>query len=467
MRSFAGNMVAMLAARVVPALFSFVIHVTLARTAGVEVLGAFTSLLAMLTIFQAVTGAGMQLYLSREIAMDPARARVLVGHARAFGLVTGLLGGLLFAAYALAALPAHRFNSGVILGAALVPSAWITVQDSVFIGRRLHHHIAVIALIENGVKLGLALAALSLGSGLAGVCGAIVLARGLALTLGTWLLQRRGFAAPWTIDLGGIWRFAQTLAPFSLTVVLSMAYFRIDLPVVQLVLGEGPAGVYASAATLFTAVLLLPDSALAAAYPRLVAAHQWSPERFSHAAWRAARLVVLALVPLAVVLSAAAEWIVETVYGPAFAPAAPILRLLALTLPLHAVNGALGQALQGSGHQKSMVSAVVVALVVHAALTWFLAGRFGPAGAVVSMAITASWVGLRALHAVHTRLGAVRLDRRMGPSLLAVTAPLLLVGLAPAHLRVGAAFLALACYAGATVWSGALAELPSMRKATA
>lgn len=65
----------MLAARLLVPVFSFAINVGIARTYGAETLGVYIHLLALLLIFQAAAGAGMQLLLTRELATAPKKTR--------------------------------------------------------------------------------------------------------------------------------------------------------------------------------------------------------------------------------------------------------------------------------------------------------------------------------------------------------------------------------------------------------
>ena len=77
----------MLAAKFLPPVFAFVVHVSIARLAGAETLGGYVSLLAVLMIFQAVAGAGMQFLLTRDIATQPERAATHVHEARRFAVI--------------------------------------------------------------------------------------------------------------------------------------------------------------------------------------------------------------------------------------------------------------------------------------------------------------------------------------------------------------------------------------------
>jgi PST family polysaccharide transporter len=103
---------------------------------------------------------------------------------------------------------------------------------------------------------------------------------------------------------------------------------------------------------------------------------------------RAHRLAVLALLGMlglgcatAVVLIALAPWIVSLLLGPQFAASVPLLRILALLLPLVSLNTAFtGQWLMPRGFDGPVTRIVVAAAVLNLALTPLIAHLAGTTG---------------------------------------------------------------------------------------
>jgi O-antigen/teichoic acid export membrane protein len=180
-----------------------------------------------------------------------------------------------------------------------------------------------------------------------------------------------------------------------------------------------------------------------------------------------AKLLVVGLALVSLVLVALADVVVGLAYGPHFAPSVPVLRLLALSLPLHALNGALGQALQAGGAQRSMVAVVTLGLAAHVVLNVVLVRAFGIVGAPLAMLLSASGVALLTLLALHRRVAPIRLDRQSLARLLPVVGPLALAILAPAEFRPAAAVLGVAWLAAGSVWHGTFgpADLERLRGA--
>ena len=465
--SMTANAIAMLAARLLPPLFTFALNIAVARLTGTEILGAYVNLLAVLLIFQAVAGAGVQFLVTREIAAFPERAPEYARAARTFGLLSGGIGTLLYVLYAVWLLPDQRVVPALLLAVTILPSAWIALQEAIFIGTRAHHWIVVVALVENSLKAGLALTALAAGYGLVGVSAAIAVSRLAGLATGGLLLRRHGFAGTWAFDPAGVVPFLRAITPFAMLFILSMVYFRIDIPIVHAVAGEQSTGFYGVATTLYGALLLLPESALAAAYPRLSRAYHASRGGYVHATAVLAKALCLALVSVSIVLICVAEPLIGLLYGAAFAPSAGVLRLLALALPLHALNGALGQALQAGGQQRPMLAIIAVGVAVHTVLNIVLVRAFGIHGAPLAMLVSSSCVAAGALHAVHTRIAPVRFSASAVPQILAGVGPLVLVSAAPAEWRLAAAVVGLVWLVAGSLWSGTLtpADVAGMRAA--
>ena len=63
----------------------------------------------------------------------------------------GLAGTVLYVAYAALLLPANRLAPALVLASTVLPSAWIALQEALFIGTRTHHWIALVAVMPGMV----------------------------------------------------------------------------------------------------------------------------------------------------------------------------------------------------------------------------------------------------------------------------------------------------------------------------
>ncbi len=468
MTSVIANALAMLAAKLLPPVFAFAVHVSVARLAGPATLGAYVHLLALLMIFQAMAGAGMQFLVTREIAAHPEQATTQVSHARTFGLVSGGLATIIFLAYAWWLLPTAEVVPALALSLTVLPSAWIALHESIFLATRTHHWIAVVAVVENSLKMGIAVAGLLTGHGLLTVCIGIAIARIAALAAGQWCLHHDRLPGTWRMDFKGLMPFTRAIIPFATLFVLSMIYFRIDIAIVSAISGSPiTTGFYGAAATLFGAVLLLPESLMATAYPRLAARFQTSSKNYAETTWLVAKLLCLVIGGVAFGLICFADVIIGTVYGARFSASIIILRLLCLSLPLHALNGALGQALQARGEQQSMVRIITFGVIAHIILNTLLVWRFGITGGALGMLCSSSFVALGATWAINRRVSPVHISPAVLIALLPIVGPLALAIAAPTTYRIPVLIIGLLWMSLGAFWHGTLSRTELMGVLTA
>ena len=418
-RSLVANGLSMLAARLLVPAFSFAINVGVARLLGPDVLGSYVHLLALAAIFQVAAGAGMANLLTREIASHPEQTGSYLRRARSLAALTGVAATIAFGVAAWLAAPEHGL-AAAILATTVLPSSWIAVQESFFMATRTHHRVALVAAFESGLKLALAWVAFKTGGGLTFLCVGVAVSRLLALAVGSVLVSRAGASRAWRpAGWEEIRTFAAGVIPFAVLLILSTIYFKLDVLLVEALLGAGLTGIYGAALAFYSVALLVPESVMAAVYPRLSAQHRASPEGFAEATLTAMRVVTAGLVPAALGLICLSNVLLRVAYGGRYAAAAPVLRLLAASLPLHAANGALGQALLAGRLQGRMVVVVLSGLLSHALLCLLLLPRFGLIGAPVSLFLSSAIVTIGTTLVFHRQVAPLAPSAR---ALVAVAA---------------------------------------------
>lgn len=444
MASLLANSVATLLARLAVPVFSFAISVTIARVYGAAGLGAYVQLMALMIIFQTVASAGIPLLLTRDIAADPWATRAIIERARSFALVSGTAATLGIAAYAFLVLDGELLPAAAALALTMIPSAWLAIQEGFFMATRSHHRVTVVAVVENFLKLVFAGAVLLVGGGIAAICAAIAAARLVASQVGRRLMAAAGEPLGWGFDRRDAMSFGRVVSPFAVLLVISMVYFRVDVVLVGLVCDETQVGLYGAAITLYTVALLLLSSVMSAVYPRLSTAFRDSREGFVRATMLSVKFLAVGVVPMAVVMICFSDRLLTLVFGGSFSTAAPVLSLLAASLPLHAINGALGQALQAGQHQTAMVRIVLAGLAAHVVGIVLLVPILGIEGAALSVLVSSFLVSVGCFVGFHRNVSPVRFGWRGAAALVAIIAPITATLLVPAPwlLAVGIAALA-------------------------
>src|SRR5262249_13855650 len=150
--------------------------------------------------------------------------------------------------------------------------------------------------------------------------------------------------------------------PIGAGIVLSAAYFRIDVFLVEFWSGTEAVGLYNAVFRLVEALRLFPAAVMAVVLPALCRAADIRP------LIRAAAPVTLSATAIAAVLWLAADGVIPTIYQARFAAAVPAFRVLLLAFPLMSLNMALTHQLVGWDAQRAYAALCAAALAFNLAL---------------------------------------------------------------------------------------------------
>jgi O-antigen/teichoic acid export membrane protein len=185
-------------------------------------------------------------------------------------------------------------------------------------------------------------------------------------------------------------RSLKIMIPFGLAGLFTVIYYRIDMVMVEALLGEAPTGQYGAAFRILEALFMLPALvALAAVYPRL--ARLYHEEAYAKFA-ALLKNSFLGLVGVGLVITTAifmtAGPIIEILDpDPAYGPAAEALRILVWTFPFLCANFLLYSALLSMDQQRFASVALAVAVAMNVTLNAFMIPMYGINGAAVASVI--------------------------------------------------------------------------------
>jgi O-antigen/teichoic acid export membrane protein len=447
------NVSSLVAAQIATKAINVLVSVALVRWLGVAELGRYAYVLAFCFPFGALADFGLATLAIRDASRAPTQsARVLaVARRAALTLATVALAAMV----GLALLLDHDAPIVVAIalgGAASIVSA-LTLPSLVALTAReqmdrLALHRVIGAVLSSAITLGVLLA----GGGVIAL-----LAGSLATGILMWRVAR---ALAGDVGIGpapsagaGLTLLRRAL-PFGLLMAGFALYYRIDMVILEWLAPAGELGRYAAAYRFLDAVIALAAALGGPLFPRLSSVAIAAPaqaRRLLEAGWRP--LLALAL-PLTLGTVAIADDIVRLLFGPAFAGAAPLLRVLILgTLPLFWVNVA-NHALIAADRVWPLVRVYAVSALVNVVGNVLLVPRWGAGGAAVAT-VVCEWLNValvvRLLHdAFGLRLSAAGLWRYAAATAVMVVA----VTLAQPLGVVAAIAVAAAAYAGTLVALG-------------
>jgi O-antigen/teichoic acid export membrane protein len=360
----------------------FVVTVVAARRLSPQAFGIFSLGSTLGWMAAVASDFGIQLHVARAVARRPDEAGRLLGQWLRVRWATAA-GALVAAVVGAAIAPSTRAYTAPIAIVALVYVASGLVEFLHYFYRGLSRSDveSTLTLWQRGATLVCGVLALAWRPDLTLL--AIAMLVPVAVTLAVSLRIARSFAAitvraanakaatrsrttAAVAPLAAAEPLAETFRrdvwPIGAGIVLSAAYFRVDVFLVQLWSGTEAVGLYNAVFRLVEALRLFPAAVMAVTLPTLCRAADLRP------LVRAAAPVTLAAAAIAAVLWAAADALIPMVYQPRYAAAVPAFRILLLAFPLMSLNMALTHQLVGWDGQRAFAGLGAAALVFNLAL---------------------------------------------------------------------------------------------------
>jgi O-antigen/teichoic acid export membrane protein len=408
-RQLTHNTAIKLASELVGRAASFALVILAARQLGETGFGVYNYGLALGFILAQLADMGLQIVVSREVAVQGQGAQPLARAAFHLKLTLSLAVFALLGVIALAQPPAVR-PALFLLGLMQLSQTYLEFVAYIYRGQqRLWQEAWLLA----GARVATAvIGTIILGQG----GGVWQLAAGSLLTVAimTGVALGRVRREGWLRQLGtgpeggtAVYRFLlRQAAPLGVAIFLSIAYTRSAVLLLQFRLGETAVAQFSAAARLVEPTQILPASLMAAVFPAISLAITQNP--------RQARLlgvwVSLLLGGCGLLLASffwlAAGWLTPWLYGKAYAPAIPILQLLGLTTIPAFINYSLTHYLIARQQQGYLGLLTAVMLALHLAISWVLITRLGPIGPAISTLISETFLMIACLSLLGREMNA-------------------------------------------------------------
>jgi O-antigen/teichoic acid export membrane protein len=371
------------------ALLLLVLLVAAGRMLGDEAYGRFAFALALATILETLMDFGLKEVVTRSVARQHESAPRLVANTFGLKLALSAVAMALLAVVAVALRPEAEVRLAcLVLGVSAVLRSYLLTLRHLLNGLERFGLDSLVLVTDRALLLALGLAALWLGLGLLGLASAFVAARLLAFGLAHGLARRQVGAIGLGFDTA-YWRdLARSAAPFGAFIVVLNLYSYVDTIMLGVLRTDQETGFYSAAYRAYEGLVNLASILGTVVGPRL--ARDFVRDR-PHHAWLA-RWSLVVSVAAALPLGAGVAWwareAMVLLFGEAFAPAAPALRLLAagfvFVFPLqvmHAVAISVNE-------ERLLARAAAAGCLANVALNAALIPGFGIVGASVATVVS-------------------------------------------------------------------------------
>jgi O-antigen/teichoic acid export membrane protein len=363
------------------------------RFLGDQGLGQYVVVVTIANLAGLVAALGVPTYLRRHVATQPTRAAI--DGSAALVLLVGL--AILIAAALAVAMPLLGFPIGeeYVLSLALAGMVVATAQTvvlSILIGQERHGRYAWFnaALVVASTAVGMGI--LFAGGDVRAYLTAGVATSAVITALGWYASGLRLHRPAWDPQL---WRqLARNGLPFLGWNLALQIYGEIDKILLAVLSTEAVVGWYAAAYRIISIPVFIPTAITG---PLLPVLSRYVEDRalFQHTLWQSVRAVLILTVPVCALVIALAPAVPELLQWPStFHNSVPLLVILALHLPIVAVDMVLATALFALKREREWLCVGVAAAIFNPTVNLLLIPYFertlhnGAIGAAIATVVT-------------------------------------------------------------------------------
>lgn len=386
-------------------LASFILLLWAARQLGETGFGRYNFALAWGFVLAQIADLGLQLLISREVAVQKQTARPLILSALRLKIALSVIVLLLLGIIATLQPPEIGFNL-FLIGLMPLTNTFLEFAAHIFRGQeRLNVESRLIAStrVVTAVAGFLVLWA---GGGLPGLALTNLFAAILFTLWAYRLLKKEGWlrkgdslwlaGATQRVSLTDQALFKQTL-PLGIAIFLSIAYTRLAIFMLQNQLGETAVAHFSAAYRLVEPAQIIPASLLAALFPIISRTLKQNPQQTRQIVAKTTGAFLLLGGSIALGFWLTAPKLIELLYAPPFINSVPILQTLGLSLIFSFVNYGLTHILVALNQQKIITLFTATMLILHGLLSWQLIPRWGAVGPAISIIVAEAFLFIACL----------------------------------------------------------------------
>lgn len=352
--------------------------------------GHYSTALALVTLFAAVSGAGLGPLVLRDTTSAPDRENDVLGVSlQALGWMSCIAVVALAAVMPALGYPRQVLVLVLILGPLLLLNPMLAVLASAFNARSRLVYVAWFQLAQAFVYGTLAVAVIANSLGVSGLSVATVAAALAGAGLGLWLVRRKlgmrpSLKQPPTLA----WSFLRAAIPFGAIAIIGIVYDRVDTLMLYALSNATSVAHYTVPYGFLRLSWILPSVVSAAFYPLLTRAIASASREAEYLFFLVVRALVFISIPLALLLMLASPDLIPFVFGQRYAASVVVLQILAWTLVLTFPNYVLWYGIVAVRQERRAFLITLGGLMVNVAVNAFAIPRYGPSGAASALVVS-------------------------------------------------------------------------------
>ena len=406
-QKIAKNTGVIIAGNVAFRLVSLVVIIYLARYLGTAGFGKYSFVFAYLAFFGIITDLGLQQILVREMAREPSTAPTLIGNAYFIRLLLTVFAVVL--SIVIITLLPYPVDTTSYIYIASITLFFISFSDfyaTIFQANLSMEYDVIAKLAFKFISAGLILWIIFSHGTLTQVMIVLVISEGIK-TLISYLFSRKFVRPRFAIDFG-LWSYLlKACLPLALTGVITIIYYRIDVIMLSVMMGDTAVGIYSAAYRLCDPFSLIPYALTMSLFPLMSAYFKSSKDDLIRTYALAFKYLLIIALPLAVGVALVADKVILLIYGTSFADSSTVLQILIWSVMFGMVNALLWDVLVAIDMQKLIMWSVAFCAAVNIVLNILLIPVMSYNGAAIATVTTVAILALFLFYFVSKHLQTI------------------------------------------------------------
>ncbi len=390
-------------------LISLVVTIYLARYLGTAGFGKYNFIFAYLAFFSILTDLGLQTILVREMSRAPSITPKLIGNAYIIRLILTAIAFISsIVVISLMSYPADTTTYVYIASLTLLFVSFSDFYRTIFEANLRMEYNIIAKLTFKGLSAGLILGIIFAGGTLLHIIIALVFSE-MVKTLLNYRFSRKFVKPRFEIDFG-LWRYLfKEALPLALSSVIWVIYYRIDVVMLSMMMGDAEVGLYSAAYKLCEPLSLIPNALMISLFPVMSASFKTSRGKLEQSYRLSFKYLLIITLPIAIGVSLLSDKIIMMIYDAEFAGSAIALKILIWGLVFASGNAIFGSLLTAIGKQKLGTYITAFCAFGNIALNLILIPRMSYTGASIASVMTAILTFMMSFYFVFKNFRAVPL----------------------------------------------------------
>jgi O-antigen/teichoic acid export membrane protein len=370
-------------------LVSLVVTIYLARYLGTEGFGTYSFVFAYLAFFDVITDLGLRAILVRDMSRNPSKAPELIGNAYIIRLIlTPFAISLSIVIITLMSYPKDTTTYIYIAAFTLLFISFSEFYVSIFQANLKMGYNIIAKLAFKFLSAGLIIWIIFSHGTLMQVIIALVFSE-MVKTLISYSFSRKFVRPRFEIDFG-LWKYLfKEALPLALSSVIWVIYYRIDVVMLSIMMGDAEVGLYSAAYKLCEPFSLISYALLVSLFPLMSASFKTSEERLVKSYSLSFKYLLIITLPIAIGVSILSDKFIFLIYGAEFSGSAVALKILIWGLVFSSGTSIFWNVLVSTGKQKLGTYITALSAFGNIALNFSLIPLMSYVGASIASLLTA------------------------------------------------------------------------------